>query len=98
MLSAPDVDPNVFGFRNQDKLNRSIQPRNRLFMAVASSMMIQREGVDQKQGPARRRNSLAKLIRKQAFQHGIALSFEPQAKEIFLLNMASRQNFQPQFK
>ena len=56
---------------------------HRLFAAVACSMLLQREKVDHKRIPARRRSSITKLIRKQAFQQAIALTFKPESKEIF---------------
>ena len=67
---------------------------NRLFVAVASSMMIQREGVDPRHVPARRRSSLAKLIRKQAFQHGIALTLEPKARDTFAFLLEEGQELE----
>ena len=57
----------------------------RLFSATAASMMIQREGVSPKNIPSRRLTSLKKLIRKQSFQQGIALTYLPEAASIFKL-------------
>ena len=56
---------------------------NRLFSSVACAMMIQREGVRPEKMPSRRRATLTKVIRKNAFQLGISLTYKVEAEQIF---------------